>query len=383
MSKKVLYIGDENTYHLFDDVARRTESEIIPFYAVTASGEEIIQKALSDNYEMVIINITELINVADNLPELIKSLQNSSKNKLVVMAEGYSPQSNFIIEAAQNGVSYFMITDNAAERNRIFVDTLAGIKNVYDIMGKDQQQHQEMIEHQKQAVRNARQKYNSISVAVAAGMNRIGCTSVAIQLIKFFSSQGKSACFLDFSETGYVEECAQYYGVDSEDFEHHRITLDAVDMYYNITAEILSYIELQNYDFMVYDMGDISGKPQKQTEFLQKKYRIIVAGEKPNELGAFRLLLENIYRTKISYLFNFVPQADRETVAQDVETADSKCYFVPLMDEVFSLVSESIPLFHDIFSEDLPPLPSPEENIPKKKGLFGKHRKKKKGGLVT
>ena len=294
------------------------------------------------------------------------------------MAEGYTPQSKLVIEAAQNGVSYFMLTENTTKRNMIFVNTLAGVKNVYEILDANKEEHQQMIERQNQAARNARTQFNSISVAVAGCMRRIGCTSVAIQLIKFFASQGKSACFLDFSETMYVEECAEYYGVDSMDTEHHRITLDGVDMFYNITAEILQFIQLQNYDFMVFDMGDISDNPQKQTDFLQKKYRLLVAGEKPNELKAFQRLLNNIYNTKISYMFNFVPQADRESLSEDMATSDSKCYFVPLMDEVYSLVAESVPLFHDMFSEVLPPLPNKEDSVKKKKGLFGKRKKNKK-----
>lgn len=375
--KKVLYIGGDTTYHLFDDVARRTESTIVSFYAVTQSAEAIIEAAMGDTYSMIILNVTEIITAKEEISNIISAIQNSVKTNFVLMAEGYRPDSGLVVEAARNGVSYFMLTNVAAERNRIFIDTLAGLKNVYDIINKNESEHQEEIEKQRRKARNARQSYNSISVAVAGCMQRIGCTSVSIQLVKFFMSQGKSACFLDFSETGYTELCSEYYGIDSEDYEHHRITIDGIDMYYRITAEVLSFIELQGYDFMVYDMGNILEKPQKQNDFLQKKYRLLVTGTKPNESKAFYQLLGNFYRTNISYLYNFVPTNEREGVIADVKTMNATCQFVPYMDDVFSLSAESIPIFHAVFAEALPPLPKEETLQPKKKRLFGKFKKGK------
>ena len=378
-SKKVLYIGDDSTYHLFDDVARRTESEIVPYYAVSQSAENIIDKAYSDTYAMIILNVAEIISAKDKIMNIINAIQSAVKTNFVIMAEGYLPESSLIIESARIGVSFFILTSNGSERNRIFMETLAGVKNVYEVVGDNLQKRTVNIESQRKTAKKARQKYNSVSVAVAGCIQRMGCTSVVIQLIKFFNSQGKTACFIDLSDTDYVEECAQYYGTESEDFEHHRIAIDGVDMYYRVTAEIMSFIELQGYDFMVFDMGNISDKPQKQTEFLQKKYRLLVTGSKPNEAKSFYNLLDNIYKTKISYLYNFVPSADRETVESDVKTMNAKCYFIPFMDEVFSLVSESVPLFHEIFENELPPLP--EETTPiKRKGLFGKFKKKGQEG---
>ena len=73
MSKKVLYIGDEDTYHLFDDVARRTESEIVPFYAVTKPAQEIINSALEDVYAMVILNVAEILSATEELSYIIKN----------------------------------------------------------------------------------------------------------------------------------------------------------------------------------------------------------------------------------------------------------------------------------------------------------------------
>ena len=375
LAKKVLFIGGETTYHLFDDIAKRTESEIVPFYGVTKTEGEIINAALSDTYAMIILNVPEIINAQNQISEIIETIQKSVKTNFVVMAEGYTSKSSLIVEAAQNGVSYFMLSDIGADRNRVFVDTLAGVKNVYDIMQTDEENQTNVVEKQKQKTRNARKKYKSISVGIAGAINRIGCTSVAIQLIKFLFSQGKSACLVDVSDTDYVKKCDEYYGTESIDYEHNRITIDGVDMYFDISADIISFVEIQGYDFIIYDMGNITDLPQKQTEFLQKKYRLLVTGSKPNEYEAFYSLLHSLYRTTISYLYNFTPEADRESILADGTSLDSKCYFVPLMDEVFSLVPESVPLFHEIFADVLPPLPESDEP-PKKHGLFGKFKRR-------
>ncbi len=374
MDKTVLYIGNSDTYNLFTDVAVQTESKIEPFYAVSRSKEEIINAAISGVYAMIILNVAEILVAADSINDIIRSIQASTKTKFVVMASGYSQRSSVIVEAAKAGVCYFMLSEDAAGLKETYINTLAGIKNANQILDTF------LIDGHSTAgaktdTKSMVERFSSISVGIAGCIDRIGVTSVAIQLIKFFLSVEKTACLIDNSDTGYVELCREYYGVDDEDEDMHRITLEGVDMYYNVTAEILQHIELRNYNFMIYDIGNISVSPQKQTDFLKKKYRLLVTGDKPNEMKAFDYLINSIYRTHIHYLYNFVPQADREYIMEDIKKQKQECWFIPFFDECFSLCSESVPIFQSIFSEELPA--PEEETTPTKKRRFALRRKKK------
>ena len=196
-------------------------------------------------------------------------------------------------------------------------------------------------------------KFNYIEVAVAGCIQRIGVTSVAIQLIKFLQSIGKTACYIDNTDTDYISLCKGYYYCDDIDEELHKITIDGIDMYTDVTAEIMKSVYIKNYNFIIYDIGNINDNPQKQTSFLQKKFRLLVTGQKPNEIHAFNKLIDSMYNTNISYLFNFVPQADRDDVLEDTKNKGS-AYFVPYFDDCFSLTSESVPIFSDIFTEYIP-----------------------------
>jgi len=374
VEKKVLYIGNDLTYNLFTDIAVRTETQIVPFYAPSATADQIIEIALSDVYAMIILNVMEIETDNDELERIISSIQAATKSKLTIMAQGFSVRSNVILKSAQNGVSYFMLSKSLSDLNEDYKNALAGIKN-----------NQQIIDAALKAptkpengIVPATERFSSISVAVAGPISRMGVTSVSIQLVKYFLSKGKTACYIDMSGTGYTELCKEYYDCDSEDIINHRITIDGIDMYYNVTADILQNIEVKNYNFMIFDVGNISQSAEKQSVFLQKKYRLLVVGDKPNEEMAFNRLMKEIYRTNITYLYNFVPQGDRESLIEDANNRNQKCYFVPFFDECFSLVADSAKMFDTVFSAEFPQKPNvPVAPVKKRRGLF---RGRKEGG---
>lgn len=374
MSKKALYIGNSDTAFLFFDVAEQTETELETYNAVSANKENIINKALSESYEIIIFNVAELLEAVDDTLNIIKAIVSGSKAKLIVMAQGYASNSHLVVEAAKAGVGYFMLSKDTAGLKEVFISTKANIKNVYNLVDAyripEQQSANEFV--------SAAEKFSYKTVSVAGCMARIGTTSVAIQLVKFFQSQGKTACFIDNSNTGYMELSKNYYLTDDADEQMNRITLEGIDIYYNVTAEIMQQIYIKNYNFIVFDVGNISENTAKQTEFLQKDYRILCTGCKPNESIALEKLLQNIYQTKIAYMYSFVPKNERDGIMEDVKGLNQKCYFTPYFDECYSLTSDSIPLFKDIFNDVFPADEEIQEQPIKKKGLFGKRKKDKK-----
>lgn len=375
-------MGNGDTYNIFSDVARQTETTIEPYYAVSKTKEDIVNKAISDTYLMIILNVAEIIEAADSAVEIIKAIQAGAKTKFVVMAMGYSPKSSIVIEAAKAGVGYFMLSEDATGLKETYISTLANIKNVNNIIDIYSLQTNKLLEDANgNNIISAAEKFSSISIAVAGCINRIGVTNIAIQLIKYFMSVGKTACYIDNSGTDFIQLCREYYCCDEDDEQEHRIMLDGIDMYYNITAETLQNIYIKNYNFMVYDIGNISKSPQKQTEFLQKKYRLLCTGSKPNEVQAFDSVIKNIYRTNLTYLYSFVPVNDREDIVEDVKKANQKCFFIPFFDDCFSLTAASVPIFSEIFEADIPKQEVPkDEEPPKKRGLFGFREKKNKKG---
>ena len=369
MEKKVLYIGNDLTYHLLTDISMRTETQIVPFYAPSASTEQIIEAALGDIYAMIILNVTEVDTSNEELDRMINSIQAATQSKFIIMAQGFSTRSNVILKAARNGVSYFMLSTNLTELNDDYRNALAGIKNNQQIIDTALKTQSETPNEE---IVPAGERFTSVSVALAGAISRMGVTSISIQLVKYFLSKGKTACYIDMSGTDFTELCREYYDLDSEDLSNHRITIDGIDMYYDVTADILQNIEVRNYNYMIFDVGNISGSAQKQNVYLQKKYRLLVIGDKPNEEKAFNRLMKEIYRTNIYYLYNFVPQGDRESLIEDAKNRKQKCYFVPFYDECFSLTAESIKLFDSVFSDEFPA--KSESTTPpakkKKRGLF-------------
>ena len=379
MQKKVLYLGNSETYFLFNDVAQQTETTLVPFYAVTADKQTIIDETIKDNYEVIIFNVAEIITAADDILEIISAIEKSVKSKLIVMAQGYSEKSHIIIESAKCGVGFFILSRSVDEVKQVYINTLANVKNVGDIIDVMSLKSNVTPKISDDNFISAAERFTSKSVGVAGCMTRIGTTSVAIQLIKLFQSKGKTACYIDTYNTEYVKQSMDYYCADEMDEENHRVNFDGVDMYYDITTEIMEHIYLKNYDFMVYDCGDISGNTLKQTTFLQNQYRLLCCGSKPNENIALHSLLKSIYKTNISYMYFAVPQNERQGVIDDVAQLNQKCYFVPFFDDCFSLSLESAEMFSLIFADEFPKTDTtiPQKN--KKRSFFSFRKNKQEG----
>lgn len=379
-TNKVLYIGNKDTPFIFNDIAIKTDTDLDLFYGVTASKSDIIAKAISEKWLMIIINVDEVIAEQESIDEIIKSIAQGTSSKLIVMAQGYNPNSKVVINAAKSGVKYFMLATDATTNKEIYVNTLAGVKNVYDIVDISLLHTKKIIENGATNL-TAIKDFKSKTISVGGCMSRIGTTTVAIQLVKYFMVNGKTACYVDYSDTDFIELCKEFYG-GSDDKEHHRYVLGDIDIYYDVTPEYLQDIYQHNYDFIVFDVGNISVHSSKQTVFLEKDYRLLCAGCKPQEYKALYSLLENLYNTNISYLYFAVPQDNKEFIESDWNKSNKKGYFFPFLDDCFYMEDASSAIFDDIFEEVMPQKEVITEDVtePHKKGRFKKKKTNKKGG---
>lgn len=370
MERKVLYCGNADTYFLFNTIAKKTETKLMNYNAVMANGEELLNKIISDNFEMVIINIAEIEKAQNEVIDVCKKVINGTKSKVVLMAQGYSNTSTLVVSAAKAGVSYFMLSKDLAGLNDTYIKTLANIKNVTDIYcGVN-----DSIDTNGNSVINVTSK----TIGVAGCISRIGTTSTAIQLVKFLQFMGKTACYVDNSGTDYISQCRDYYEPSDDNRELHKVTFDGVDVFYDVSAEIMQQIYLNNYNYIVFDCGNIANDSSKQIQFLQKQWRLLCTGSKPNESSNLQKVIREIYQTKIYYLYFSVPTAERAYIKKDVEEFDQKCYFLPFYDDCYSLHLDSIPIFSDIFSEEFPKQQEIDNDITQKKGGWFKNKRDKK-----
>lgn len=373
MNSKTLYIGLDGAEILFQKIAEQANTQLVPFNAITATKEQIINKALSEPYEMIIFNAPECYEVQKEAINILETLNNSvNKNatKVVLMAKGYDSKSNLVVSAAQKGIRFYITGKTATDMIDEFTSAKAGISNipidVYQMQKKEA--NVDFV--------SAAERFSSVEIAVGGSMSRIGTTTIAIQLIKFLQSEGKTACYVDLSNTDYMELATNYYDTEKHEDDLHKFNLAGVDIYTNVTQEILYQIHVRNYNFIVYDMGSLLDNALSTSDFLRKSIKLLCAGNKPNENKALKSVADTLYNTKINYVYSFVPDDEIDDIRDELtKWFGSVCFFAPYIPDAFSLNNDSRTMFRAILS-DFFPEEVPVE-VPAKKSFFERRREKK------
>lgn len=373
MNNKILYIGNRDTAFIFQKIAEQADAELTVFSAITATKEKIIEAALGESYEMIILNAPECYEVKSETINILETIHNSvNKNttKLVLMAPGYNSNSHLIVAAAQKGIRYYIISSTATDMIEEFKTAKAGIGNIpIDV-------YQMQTPAVPEEFISAAEKFSSVEIAVGGSMSRIGTTTIAIQLIKFLQSEGKTACYVDLSNTDYMELATNYYDTENHENDLNKFTLAGVDIYTNVTQEILYQVYVRNYNFIVYDLGSLLNNSLSTAEFLRKRIKLLCVGNKPNENKTLKAVADTLYNTKINYIYSFVPEDEINDIQEELEKwFGSVCYFTPYIPDAFSLNNESRSMFKSILSEYLPK----EEPViqPTKKSFFARRKEKK------
>lgn len=373
MSNKILYIGNRNTAFIFQKITEQAEAELETFSALTATKNQIIDKALSESYEMIVINAPECYEVQAEIISIIETINtsvNTNSTKVVLMAPKYNPNSHLIVAAAQKGIRFYITSNQATDMIEEFKTAKAGISNIpIDV-------YQEQERTAKEDFISAAERFSSVEIAVGGSMSRIGTTTIAIQLIKFLQSEGKTACYVDLSNTDYMELATNYYDTESHEKDLNKFNLAGVDIYTNVTQEILYQIHVRNYNFIIYDTGSLLNNSISTSDFLRKSIKLLCVGNKPNENKTLKSVADTLYNTKINYVYSFVPNDEIDDIREELgKWFGSACYFAPYIPDAFSLNNESRAMFRAILSEYFPE-EEPEE-VPKKKGFFERRREKK------
>ena len=374
MNNRILYIGNPDTAFIFQKIVEQANAELIVFNSICASKDQIIDKSLSETYEMIVLNAPECYEVkseAINIIETILNSVNSQTTKVVMMAPGYNSNSHLIVAAAQKGIRYYITGNTASDMIEEFKTAKAGIGNIpIDV-------YQIQSPTIKEEFISAAEKFSSVEIAVGGSMPRIGTTTIAIQLIKFLQSEGKTACYVDLSNTDYMELATNYYDTEKHEADLNKFTLAGVDIFTNVTQEILYQIHVRNYNFIVYDTGSLLNNSISTSDFLRKSIKLLCAGNKPNENKTLKSVADTLYNTKINYVYSFVPNDEIDDIREELaKWFGSSCFFAPYIPDAFSLNNESRLMFRAILSEYFP-TEEPVET-PKKKNFFGKRKEKKR-----
>lgn len=356
--KKLLFLGEQKNSYFIKEAANQYGCEIeISGYVVSSTS--MVDRALVDNYDYILIDVSGLLMSPLDLKECVEQILIGSQARVAVMGQGMSMTTAIIQAAVEAGIHNVLLSVYPREISEDCIEFLSGNSNIET--KKDQMNN--TVYDEVKIMPFAKINIERTTIGVAGTIERIGVTTQAIQLCKWLKMKGKNVCYIQMNDSGYVENLKVFYENVVVDEAQGCVYYENVEMYYDKARidEILN----RNYDFYVYDYGTITNEYFQKTSFFEKNYKIVVTGTKPTELNSFNQCMEELYHKHIHYVFSFVSEGDRENVMEMMSDKDKYSYLAGVTLDMFSLNSDNISNFEKII-----PLEEEIEEEPEKKGLF-------------
>ena len=356
--KKLLFLGEQKNSYFIKEAANQYGCEIeISGYVVSSTS--MVDRALVDNYDYILIDVSGLLISPLDLKECIEQILIGSQARVAVMGQGMSMTTAIIQAAVEAGIHNVLLSVYPREISEDCIEFLSGNSNIET--KKDQMNN--TVYDEVKIMPFAKINIERTTIGVAGTIERIGVTTQAIQLCKWLKMKGKNVCYIQMNDSGYVENLKVFYENVVVDEAQGCASYENVEMYHDKARidEILN----RNYDFYVYDYGTITNEYFQKTSFFEKNYKIVVTGTKPTELNSFNQCMEELYHKHIHYVFSFVSEGDRENVMEMMSDKDKYSYLAGVTLDMFSLNSDNISNFEKII-----PLEEEIEEEPEKKGLF-------------
>lgn len=308
--------------------------------------EEIAMDILQAGPAELVID-AEMIFVDDAVfIEWIASMKTAIMCEVIVIAEGYDREkSSLLVKLQEVGITKFITATN-----------LGMMKEEYAACHEAEET--EIVPLHRE-VDGTNSSGKELTIAVAGCMNRIGTTTLALQLAKYFGYKGKRVAYLERNQTGYVASILEAFEC-KHDESLKKVTCMGVDLFYDLS--LIKKIKQEKYDVFIYDYGVVTD--ENVISILEQNEVIITCGIKGDELSATTDALRKFYNNEnILYCFNFVHRQTMESTKSMMGTKSGKTHFLGYAPEGFHLEAENMRTFDVMF----PQQPDSEQTAEKKK----------------
>lgn len=186
-----------------------------------------------------------------------------------------------------------------------------------------------------------------IKIGIAGSMSRIGTTTQAIQLAQVLKENYK-ICYVERNEKKYLNDLVNLYTTAKN--KKDKIEYSGLEMYKNLPNLDNS---LSKYDFVISDFGNINTRTFEEKSFKEQDTKIIISGSKPNEIFKTQVLLERSMYKDANFVFVFVPEEERVSIASLMKEKRDKTYFSDIVLDPYKLENSSKQLYTRILYSNL------------------------------
>lgn len=342
-------IVTDESYEILEEINRRKLFELERLAAQTASAAQRQIEKGKKSYEKIVVEVEAIRHGnVEAVIDLIERLQTTTTAKIIVLAQGYDPEGSVIKDIISIGVEQSNVVTSSGlwlkkrvqellQQSSLAVGTncpstveatasaaptptptpVAPVP-VKAIPEPATKILLEEVQAPAQIDRAAAKKMllpkppiaapatRAIMIAFAGAGNRIGTTTQAMQMFLFLVASGYKAALVEMSDASVLsaysanpEFCPEHYKVKGLDLFRTRNSL----------------LHAKNaFQYLVLDYGSFT-EISDPTSFLEKDYKIICTGVKPQESAE----LEPVFEAddgSLMYCFSFVPDVDKAEVVE-------------------------------------------------------------------
>lgn len=340
----IIFVGTEDKGFFLQDVSIQEKI----FFTGYIKLDELKSYVLKNENSCIVIDVTLWSEDSKIIADKINDVAASTRSRVIVFAVGYPLNSKLCCALREYGI-----------RNIITAGNLADIKTEFKAFYNDEST--EIIKRvTTEPIENEIRNFTATTIAVVGAQNRIGTTTQCFQIVKYLSSKGYKAAYLEFNDTDYLKKMKRLFGLSENDFSFECIHIYSKEQINKVVHE---------FDYIVYDYGSIISQTFNQYSFLERNISIVICGAKAGEIEYSTQALGLMQKyNNVIYLFNFVARSDETDII--AQMGHHKTYFSPLIPDTFSVLLEQQELYNKILGiKNSPALPQ------KNNSIFNKWRK--------
>lgn len=313
--------------------------------------------------DYIIFDIEQYIDNAQQIADTIKRICVTNNAKAIIYAPGYASGTDMLVQLRYANIQLYITASQIAET----IDQLEKCLNGYvEANGIEQ------FDISSPAQMGSGTRYDAAvkkSIAITGICDRIGTTTYAIQFAKYLALHGYTACYIQMNDTKYVE-CMSEMLADVQS-QNGILRYQGVDHLYDLDQ--IDKVLCADYDYYIYDYGTYTSATFNRLSFLEKNYKFIVMGIEPQELTHAAGMLQNMFYSDVTYIFNFSSTTDREDIEYMMSAEKMKDVFIP-----GCFIPDKYTLYQEDLYQDVLPLDIASENTDtSKKRKWGEYIGKK------
>lgn len=291
---------------------------------------------------------------ADEAVSLVDRLLRTTQLHIMVLADGYLPESRLIRDLVSVGVTQkdIFLQTGVKLQMRIsnLLHTVPPVEKAAQVPTETPEQKEEAqaVEQPVPAAvvppsqvdaatgksmqirKPARPTTRAVTIAVAGGGPRIGATTQAMQLLHYLTAQNFRCAYVDVQQADQMRQYLTVYD-KCEQLGPHEYTIQGC--HFLDTGKLLMQARME-YDYLICDYGDYA-EIADTVSFWEKDIKVLVAGIKPWESD----LLSRVFDDddgSLHYIFSFVARADETDVRNQMGDSAANTQFAPYAPDFFS-----------------------------------------------